>query len=149
VPQSVLRRFDGAWTDHPKSVDPDQDVFRLDVAVHDVFRVQVPERVGHLRNVLLGVSSHTATRKTVSFSLQNNRNPDQRHARTRTTHATTPLLVEPPDFAQLLVQLAAPGKLEDQKDALLVVEIAVQPQDIRVPVAQPAPAPAPARIREI
>ena len=34
------------------AIQPDQDVFRLDIAVHDVFVVQVVERVGHLGNIL-------------------------------------------------------------------------------------------------
>ena len=44
-----------------------------------------------------------------------------------------PLLVKVPALLQLLVQLPPRGKLQDQVHAGLVVKVAVQPQDIRVP----------------
>ena len=58
------------------------------------------------------------------------------HASRRALHLSRALLVELSALLQLLVQLPFGRKLEDQVDARLVKEVAVQPQDVVVPVPQ-------------
>ena len=79
-------------------MDTDEDVLRLDVAVHHVLAVQVFQRRGHLRDVLCRLPFR-----------------------------------EPTFFPQMLVEFTFTREFEDQKDALAVVEVSVEPEDVRVP----------------
>lgn len=80
------------------AVQPEEDVLRLHVAVHDVLAVQVHQGQRDLGDELSGAT-----------------------------------LREPALALQSLVQLSAGGVLEDQEDAVRVVEPAVEAEDARVP----------------
>ena len=80
------------------AVDPKQEVLGLDVAVDDVLRVEVHERVRHLVDV-----------------------------------ACAALLRKAPVLGELAVELALARELEHEEDALLVVEVPVQAEDMGVP----------------
>ena len=60
------------------------------------------------------------------------------HASRRVLHLSRALLVELSALLQLLVQLPFGRKLEDQVDARLVEEVAVQSEDVVVPAAAAA-----------
>lgn len=51
----------------------------------------------------------------------------------RTTHAGRTFLAEMMNLVQLLVELSFSREFEHQENSLLVVKVAVQPQDVRVP----------------
>ena len=80
------------------TIEPEEEVLGLDVAVNDMLRVEVTERVCHLVDV-----------------------------------ARRALLGEASVLRELLVELALARELQHKEDALLVVEVAVEAHDVRVP----------------
>ena len=100
---SEIRQFDFA-------VDADEDVLGLDVSMDDVFFVQVLEGGSHLSNVLEGKGSQRTTAEKKKGS----------------TNLSSPRLRKALRLLEHLVELALAGKLQDEKDALRIVEMAVQ-----------------------
>ena len=114
----------------------EQQVLWLDVAVDHVLGVAVVERAGQRLDVLPqqgrgGVKAgSSAIGRVWAAALAG-----LWHASRRALHLSRALLVKLPALLQLLVQLPFGRKLEDQVDARLVEEVAVQSEDVVVPAA--------------
>lgn len=114
------------------AVDAKEDVLGLDVAVDDVFAVEVMQCVGHLGNVLC--REHKGCVCVWSAELMG--------ACLRIimldTHPRCSLLAEAAQLDELAVELALAGKLEHDKDALVIMKVAIHAQNVRMPDSPPA-----------
>jgi hypothetical protein len=106
--------------------------------VDHMLGVAVVERAGQRLDVLPqqgrgGVKAGSSARRIWAAALAG-----LWHASRRALHLRRALLVKLPALLQLLVQLPFGRKLEDQVDARLVEEVAVQSEDVVVPGAAAA-----------
>ena len=119
------------------SPEIEQQVLWLDIAVDHVLGVAVVERAGQRLDVLPQQGQrwceggHSGGGGAAVLA-------GLWHASRRALHLSRALLVELSALLQLLVQLPFGRKLEDQVDARLVEEVAVQSEDVVVPAAAAA-----------
>ena len=117
-------------TDFEVAFDAKKEVLGFDIAMNDVFAVKIGEGVCHLGNVLClrfkklvkaGISSPIREAEYVELSSH--------------TYTGSDPLLKPPvrQLVHQLVKLASPREFQHQEDPPLIMEVAMQPQDVRMP----------------